>query len=238
MYMKVFLSLVLIVALFCTLTPPIYAEPHQVMQGTQIRLTLLNGVSSAVAREGDPIVAVVGQPVFLGNQLLIPAGTRVNGVIGTIQKAKNFSLFRGQAYMNISFKTMEIDSRLIPVQMSIIGLAQPNVGEETKKRKDIKITEGEVLQEKHDYKGDAIGMAIGGGGGSMVGLIFSNALRGFGIGMAGGAIYVVSRKGKELEMPAQTGMLVRLDNPVTVPSFSASSNGPNNASYIPNTPNQ
>ena len=72
----------------------------------------------------------------------------------------------------------------------------------------------------------------------MVGLIFSNALRGFGIGMAGGAIYVVSRKGKELEMPAQTGMLVRLDNPVTVPSFSASSNGPNNASYIPNTPNQ
>jgi hypothetical protein len=237
MYMKLFLSHVLIVALFCTLTPPIYAEPHQVMQGTQIRLTLLNGVSSEVAREGDPIVAVVGQPVFFGNQLLIPAGTRVNGVIGTIQKAKNFSLFRGQAYMNISFKTMEIDSRLIPVQMSIIGLAQPSAGDETKKRKDIKITEGEVLQEKHDYKGDAIGMAIGGGGGSMIGLIFSNALRGFGLGMAGGAIYVVSRKGKELEMPAQTGMLVRLDNPVTVPSFSASSNGPNNASYIP-TPNQ
>ena len=228
--MKVFLSLVLIGAMLCTLTPPIYAEPHQVMQGTQIHLTLLNGVSSAVAREGDPIVGVVGEPVFLGNQLLIPAGTRVNGVIGTIQKAKNFSLFRGQAYMNISFKSMEIDSRLIPVQMSIIGLLQPRMGEETKRRKDIKITEGEVLQEKHDYKGDAIGMAVGGGGGSMVGVIFSNALRGFGIGMAGGAIYVVARKGKELEMPAQTGMLVRLDNAVTVPSLAAS-NGPNNASY-------
>jgi hypothetical protein len=200
------------------------------MQGTQIHLTLLNGISTAVAHEGDPIVAVVGEPVFLGNQLLIPAGTRINGVIGTIQKAKNFSLFRGQAYMNISFKTMEVDSRLIPVQLSIIGLAQPRMGDETKKRKDIKITEGEVLQEKHDYKGDAIGMAIGGGGGSLVGLIFSNALRGFGLGMAGGAIYVVSRKGKELEMPAQTGMLVRLDNPVTMPNISASS-GPNNASY-------
>jgi hypothetical protein len=228
--MKVFLSLILIGAMLCTLTPPIYAEPHQVMQGTQIHLTLLNGVSTAVAHEGDPIVAVVGEPVFLGNQLLIPAGTRINGVIGTIQKAKNFSLFRGQAYMNISFKTMEVDSRLIPVQLSIIGLAQPRMGDETKKRKDIKITEGEVLQEKHDYKGDAIGMAIGGGGGSLVGLIFSNALRGFGLGMAGGAIYVVSRKGKELEMPAQTGMLVRLDNPVTMPNIAASS-GPNNASY-------
>jgi hypothetical protein len=231
--MKVFLSLVLIAAMLCSLTPPIYAEPHQVMQGTQIRLTLLNGISTAVAREGDPIVAVVGEPVFLGNQLLIPAGTRINGVVGTIQKAKNFSLFRGQAYVNISFKTMEIDSRLIPVQVSIIGLAQPRMGEETKRRKDIKITEGEVLQEKHDYKGDAIGMAIGGGG-SMIGLIFSNALRGFGLGMAGGAIYVVARKGKELEMPAQTSMLVRLDNAVTVPAFSAT-NGPNNAAYIPNS---
>ena len=49
-------------------------------------------------------------------------------------------MFRGQAYMNISFKTMEVDSRLIPVQMSIIGLAQPRMGDETKKRKDIKIT--------------------------------------------------------------------------------------------------
>ena len=87
-----------------------------------------------------------------------------------------------------------------------------------------------MLEEKHDYKGDAIGFAIGGGGGSLVGLIFSNALRGFGLGMAGGAIYVVSRKGKELEMPAQTGMLVRLDNPVSVPN-TAASNGPNNASY-------
>jgi hypothetical protein len=231
--MKAFVSIVLVVAMLCTITlPSAYAEPHQVMQGTQIHLTLLNGVCSAVAREGDPIVAVIAEPVFLGNQLLIPSGTRVNGTIGSIQKAKNFSLFRGQAYINVSFKNLEIDSRLVPVQMSIIGLAEPRMGDETKRRKDVKISEGEVLQEKHDYKGDAIGMAIGGGGGSLIGLIFSNALRGFGIGMAGGAIYVVSRKGKELEMPAQTGMLVRLDNAVTVPSLPVSS-GPNSASNIP-----
>ena len=38
--MKALLSLVLIVALVCTLTPSIYAGPtNQVMQGTQIRLT-------------------------------------------------------------------------------------------------------------------------------------------------------------------------------------------------------
>jgi hypothetical protein len=220
--MKIFLSLLLAFALFCTTAPPAFAEPHQVMQGTQIHLTLLNGISSAVAHEGDPVVAVVADPVFLGNQLLIAAGTRVNGTIGTIQKAKNFSLFRGQAYLNLSFKTIEVDSRLIPIQLSILGLQQPPIGDEVKRRKDIKITEGEVIQEKHDYKGDAIGMAIGGGGGSVVGLVFGTVARGFGLGMAGGAIYVVARKGKEVEMPAQTGLLVRTDNPVTIPGFAAS----------------
>jgi hypothetical protein len=40
--------------------------------------------------------------------------------------------------------------------------------------------------------------------------------------MAGGAIYVVARKGKEIDMPPQTGMLVRMDNTITVPSIAAS----------------
>jgi len=36
----------------------------------------------------------------------------------------------------------------------------------------------------------------------------------------------MARKGKEVELPAQTGLLVRMDNTITVPSLSAS-----NASY-------
>lgn len=224
--MKVVVSFLLVIALVCSAAPPASAEPRQVIQGTQIRLTLLTGISSAVAREGDPFIAVVSEPVFLGNQLLIPAGTRVNGIIGTIQPAKRFSLFRGQAYMNLTFKSLEADSRLIPVQMSILGLEQPGHHGDERSRKDVRITEGEIVEQKHDYKGDAIGMAVGGGGGSLVGVVFSNVARGFGIGLAGGAIYVVARKGKDVEMPAQTGIMVRMDNTVTLPGMLAS-----NASY-------
>jgi hypothetical protein len=32
----------------------------------------------------------------------------------------------------------------------------------------------------------------------------------------------VARKGKEIDMPPQTGMLVRMDNTITVPSIAAS----------------
>ncbi len=101
-----------------------------------------------------------------------------------------------------------------------IGKPRVNSGTSTA-RKDVKISEGEVVQEKHDYKGDAIAVAIGGGGGSTIGIIAGNLGRGMGIGFAVGAAYVVARKGKEVNMPEQTALLVRLDSTVTVPYVAA-----------------
>ena len=71
--MKQLVSAVLVVTLLFVASPASFAEPRQVMQGTQVRLTLLNSVGTAASREGDPFVAVVAEPVYLGNQLLIPA---------------------------------------------------------------------------------------------------------------------------------------------------------------------
>jgi hypothetical protein len=221
--MKTALSLVLAAALVCVAAPVSYAEPRQVMQGTQVHLTLLSSINSAVSKEGDPFVAVVAEPVYLGSQLLLPAGTRVNGLIGTIEKARHFSIIRGQANMNLTFRSIEVDSRLIPIQMSIIAIEQPHTQAEGKRRKDVKIQEGQVIQEKHDIKGDVLGGAIGTGGGTLVGAVFSHVVRGFGFGLAGSAAYIVARKGKDVELPAQTGMLVRMDNTITVPMTSASS---------------
>jgi hypothetical protein len=224
--MKVVLSFLLVAALVCAAAPASYAEPREVMQGTQVHLTLLSSINTSVSREGDPFVAVVAEPVYLGNQLLLPAGTRVNGLIGTVEKARHFSVFRGQAYMNLTFRTIEVDSRLIPVQMSIIAIEQPHGQADGKRRKDVKIEEGQVVQEKHDIKGDVVGATIGTGGGTLIGAVFSHVVRGFGFGLAGSAAYIVARKGKDVELPAQTGVLVRMDNTITVPAAST-----NSASY-------
>ena len=219
--MKIVMTFLLAAVLVCAAAPSSYAEPRQVIQGTQVHLTLLSGISSAVSKDGDPFVAIDAEPVYLGNQLLLPAGTRVNGIIGTVEKARHFSVFRGQAYMNLTFRSIEVDSRLIPVQMSIITIEQPHGQSDAKRRKDVKIEEGQVVQEKHDVKGDIVGATIGTGGGTLVGAVFSNVARGFGFGLAGSAVYIVARKGKDLELPAQTGMLVRMDNTITVPATSA-----------------
>ncbi|HMD30529.1 MAG TPA: hypothetical protein VKG84_01385 [Candidatus Acidoferrales bacterium] len=203
------------------LAAPAFAQNHQLLQGTQIRMTLQTGLSTSVARDGDPFTATVTEPVMLGNLVVLPAGARVNGTIANINRPKHFGLFRGQASMNLTFHSVEIDHREYPVQMSLLALTEVTGHGAGAGRRDVKIDEGTVVQERRDVKGTVVALALGMGGGSAVGAIFSNVLRGFIIGAVGSAVYVVAKKGKEVELPAQTGLLVRMDNTVEVPPLSA-----------------
>jgi len=207
--------------LLLAVAAPASAQNHQLLQGTQIRLVLQNGLSTSVARDGDPFTAVVAEPVLLGTQVVLPAGAKVNGTIGNIVRPRHFGIFRGQASMNITFHTIEIDRREYPVQMSLLALTQSSGRGNGDNRKDVKIEEGTVVHERRDVKSVATDVALGMGGGSVVGEIFSHVLRGFVIGTAGSAAYVMVKKGREVELPAQTGLLVRMDNTLEVPPLAA-----------------
>ena len=49
---------------------------------------------------------------------------------------------------------------LVPVQMSILTLEQPRSGGSQKTRKDVKVVERQVVEEKRDDKGDDIGATL------------------------------------------------------------------------------
>lgn len=213
-----------VVVLFAAAAVPTRAQSNELLQGTQVHLRLLTGLSSAVAKSGDPFVAEVAEPVYVGTQIVLPAGARVNGTVGGVIHTQHFSIFRGQAAMNLSFRDLEVDSRLFPAKMSILDLESPPTGDRAGRvRKDVKVDEGQVVQEKHDIKGDVIGGAIGIGGGTVVGAVFSHVVRGFGFGLIGTAAYIVERKGKEVDLPAQTTILVRMDNTVSLSKITADS---------------
>lgn len=219
--MRKIVSLLVVAALALGFTPAIQSQSNQqLLQGTQVRLVLLHGISSSVARDGDPFMAVVAEPVYLGGQLLLPAGTRINGVVATVEKSKHFSMFRGGAGMSLVFRSIEVDGREIPAQMSILSIHETSQ-ENGKKRKDLRVEEGAVIEARRDIKGDVATVGLTGGGGTILGTVFGKLVRGLTIGLIGGTAYIVAKKGKEVELPAQTGLLVRMDNTVTLPSFSA-----------------
>jgi hypothetical protein len=187
----------------------------------------MTDISTSLSRNGDGFIAVTTEPVMIAGQQLLPAGTRIRGIVTSISHARHFALFRGEAYLNLTFRSVEVDSRLIPVQMSIIAISKPSTEGEGSARKDVNVVEGQLLQETHDIKGSIIAGTIGTGGSTLIGKIASHAAAGFGIGLAGSAIYVAQRKGREVVLPSDTGFLVRMDNTITVPSVSASSGSVN-----------
>jgi hypothetical protein len=222
--MRKLIALAVACGLILAAAPPVQAQSsQQLLQGTQLRLVLLNGLSTSVARDGDPFTAVVAEPVYLGGQLILPAGARVNGEVRTVQKPRRFGLLRGQAAMHLMFRSIEIDRREIPAPMSIISIFQSGEGTSGKRRGDIKTEEGAYVEAKRDVKGAVTTVALGGGGGTAVGAVFSHMIRGLAIGLVGGTAYVMIKKGKDVELPAQTGFLVRLDSTVSVPGTAGSS---------------
>lgn len=220
--MRKIVSLCVAACLVLGAAPPVVHSQsgQQLLQGTQVRLVLLNGITSSVARDGDPFLAVVSEPVYLGGQLLLPAGTRVNGVIATVEKTRYFSMFRGGAGMNLVFRSIEMDGREIPAQMSILSIHETSE-ESGKRRRDLRIEEGAVIEARRDIKGDVATVGLGGGGGSIVGSVFGKLARGLAFGLIGGAVWVVAKKGQEVELPAKTGFLVRMDNTVNLPAYAS-----------------
>jgi hypothetical protein len=198
------------------LTPAVHAQSTVVQPGTQVRLTMVSGITTAVAHAGDPFTATIAEPVFSGNQLILPAGSKVHGTITSVTRPKWFAMERGGASMNLVFNSVEVQSRIFPVQMSILSL-YAGTPEDTKKRKDLKTTEGVVIEQKRDIKGDIMLGSLGTGAGALVGVLFSNVARGTIFGLVGTSAYICTKKGKDVELPAQTGMLVRMDSTVTLP---------------------
>jgi hypothetical protein len=214
---SVVLCAVLSLALWVSPAAHAQTAQNQVIPGTQVRLTLMNGLSSSVAHSGDPFTAIVAEPVFAGNTMILPAGAIIHGTITTVDRPKFFSMFRGGAAMNLKFDSIEVESRLFPAKMSILSIYEGGPAG-SKQRKDVKTVEGEEVTENHSVKTDVEDVAIGTAGGSTVGLIFSHVLRGTVFGLVGGTAYVMAKKGKDIDLPAQTGMLVRMDSAVALPS--------------------
>ncbi len=79
-------------------TPPLI-----VASGTKIPLTLKQGVNTKSARPGDPVYAQTAFPITQNNQIVIPAGTFVQGQIDRVVRPGRV---KGRAELQMSFTSM------------------------------------------------------------------------------------------------------------------------------------
>jgi hypothetical protein len=172
---------------------PLYDE-LVVAADSVIGLEIETALTSDRARVEDPVVARVTRDVKVGNRVAIPAGSRANGEVTSVDRGGRL---KDRARLGVRFTSIVLaDGTRVPIQTETIY----REGDSPTNESAAKIGGGAI-------GGAIIGGILGGGKGAAIGSIV-------GAGAGTGAVVAGGRNAATL--PSGTPVTVRVDEPVTV----------------------
>jgi nucleoid-associated protein YgaU len=205
--------LFLLTFVLCTAVASLYGQNYKVESGERIRVRIEDKISSKSSQEGDKFYCKVTEPVYSSRGVIvIPNGSTVVGIIGSITKAKKGG---NPGQIDVSFVELKLPNGLRKaINGSLTSLDTKNAksdnegsasADKMKNRKVIFIGGGGA-------GGALIGAIVGGGKGALIGGI---------IGGVGGLLGEKFTKGKDAEVKAGTEFGVYLNQSVSLPKYSA-----------------
>lgn len=172
---------------------PLYDE-LVVAADSVIGLEIESALTSDRARVEDPVVARVTRDVKVGNRVAIPAGSRANGEVTSVDRGGRL---KDRARLGVRFTSIVLaDGTRVPIQTETIY----REGDSPTNESAAKIGGGAI-------GGAIIGGILGGGKGAAIGSIV-------GAGAGTGAVVAGGRNAATL--PSGTPVTVRVNEPVTV----------------------
>lgn len=178
--------------------------------GTEIPLKLAQAITTKNAKIGDPVYAETAFPFTINDQVVIPAGTYVQGRISEVRRPGRV---KGRAELLMHFTTMIYRSGYT---VMLPGGVENMPGAE---KQDVKDKEGTVRQagnKGEDVK--TIGKVAGAGAG--LGGLAGRDVKGVGIGGAAGAAaglgWVLLTRGPDMTLPAGTSVQMVIQRSLTV----------------------
>lgn len=163
---------------------------NEVPAGTEIDVRLERELSSDTAQTEDRFTATTMVDLYQGNDVLIPAGSTLRGVVSSVNKATRTDR---KGSLTVAFDQVTIRGRSYPIR-------------------------GTVTQalESSGIKGEAGKIGAGAGVGAIIGGILGGA-KGALLGvLIGGGGTIAATEGKDVSLPAGSVLRVRLEQPLTV----------------------
>jgi hypothetical protein len=195
-------------------TAPVLTVPA----ATKIPLQLRQPVSTKGARIGDPIYAQTTFPVVIEGNIIIPAGTWVQGVVDTVKRAGRI---KGAAEMQFHLTHLIYANGYMLDIAAAIDQVPGDTG--------TNIREPGVIQ--HDAeKGKDLerigqGAATGGQIGAIAGAAVRPSFRGFGVGglsgIAAGTLIALMARGSDVTFPVGTAVEIALTQAMAVDRLAA-----------------
>jgi hypothetical protein len=179
---------------------PINDPELQIPVNTEMRATLDTPLSTRTSKAGDRFSATLVDSVRAGNgSIALPAGTRVEGEITEAEPGKfkpptstsPISALKGKGKLSLRFRDAILpNGQTLPLNTSLVSV-NSRTGSTVKRIGDVKTSAGVT------------------NGGST----FGAPLKGFAIGALAGGGHILAIRSKDVDLPAQTGMVIRFDQP-------------------------
>jgi hypothetical protein len=187
---------------------------NELPSGTEIYASLDNELSTKASQPGDKFSATVSQPVRDPNdRIVIPTGSHLNAQVTESEEGKTLPTVFGRGKLNMRFESITLpNGTSLPISATLLSLNQSGGNGSVN-------SEGEV---QSGTKGStaAKGVGVGAGIGTIAGLILGGPFKGLAIGAIAGGGYILATKGKDVELPQNTGLKLRLDQPVSLGNYS------------------
>jgi len=181
--------------------PDVRAEDLHLSKGTQITLQLNDTLSTASNMEGDEFTAAVTNPVYIGDQLIIPKGSVVTGSVSRILRPDRL---KGKAVLDLMFQSIRVPGYKtadIAATLTRIDPAGSSGKQNTENFAERDSTTGDTAKSANPK----IGVRAQSPGGKS-----PNA------GASGGLPSVFNSQGDDLQIPRGTSMDITLDRPLTL----------------------
>src|SRR5262245_12568338 len=186
-------------------------QTYTIPDGTLVLARLETTLNSRTNRQGDRFTAKVTESIRVAGKEVIPVGTTIEGRVAEVKTAGRV---KGRSEMNLSYERL-----IFPNGVSETIVASLADLDETQKE-EVDRKEGTIKGEssrKRDAAEVAGGAAAGAGIGAIAGGGKGSAI-GAGVGGLIGLADSMRRKGKEIEIPAGTRQVIRLERPLSVTS--------------------
>ncbi len=201
------------VALLCVLAAlcpnPLAARDFFMQEGTDMALRLRTSIDAKSSLKGDRIILTLEEPVVIDNIEVISVGARVHGRIADLKNAGRFG--RGGELV-LSFDFIEAPGAgRIPIAANVVDLYDPDDEKARKQTRHLNLgQEGQIKgggPDKLKRYGTVAGTT---GAGTALG-----GVKGAAVGIAAGAAFsYIFWKGKEVNLPAGTGIVIEIDRSV------------------------
>jgi hypothetical protein len=171
----------------------------EVGAGTEIHAALDTPLFSKTSKPGDRFTATVSDPVRANNgAVVIPAGARVEGEVAESEDEKTLAALKDKPKLSLRFRDVVLPSgQTVPLTATLVS-----VHDTSSKNSRKEATEG-------GKDSNAFGAA------AAARRSLGGPIKGLAIGTLSGGGYVIATNGKEVHLPAQAIMLIRVDQPLS-----------------------